>query len=241
MSTSRRRHNKEELDHWFDVSVLQSQRTLYLGTCSQQSDGESGTDWQMAEMFIKGITYLSSLSSKPIIVHQNNLGGDWYHGMAVYDAIRACRCHVTMVAWGYCCSMGSIIFQAADTRIIAPNAVMMIHDGEDTLHGPAKTVERWAAYSKVLRQRMYSIYLERIREKRRIKVEKIEDLCSHDTIYDAKKAVDVGLADWVLETMDDPKLHYATDEGVKWKPGSHYDGKYDVKEEDTGQVEGKQQ
>lgn len=210
-------HYKEDIDRYFDFSCYAPKRYLYLGSLVPDTeDGESGTDCQMAEYFIKGLTYLESNGPGPITVYANNLGGDWYHGMAIYDAIRASTCHVSMIAFGYACSMGSIILQAADTRIIAPHCVFMIHDGTEGLEGHARKVESWAAQIPLLRKRMYEIYRERMKVKTpKITLLQIEKLCSFDKIFTAAETVEVGLADWVLETMGDIK-YTATEAEKKW-------------------------
>jgi len=200
------RFNKEEIDRYFDYGIFVKERILSLESLSSDDDeGESGTDYEMFSNFIKGLTFLSRLSEDPITVQMNNRGGDWFHGMAIYDAIRACRCHITIIAYAYCCSMGSVIFQAGDHRIITPDCVLMVHDGTEDLSGPTRSVENWAVYSKVLRQRMYEIYLARIKAKKpksKWTLKKIEDLCTHDRIFTAQKAVDIGLADQVLELFE---------------------------------------
>jgi len=199
------RFNKEEIDRYFDYGIFVKERILSLESLSDNDDVESGTNYEMFSNFIKGLTFLSRLSENPITVQMNNLGGDWFHGMAIYDAIRACRCHITIIAYGYCCSMGSIIFQAGDHRIIAPDCVLMVHDGTDDLSGTAKSVENWAAYGKTIRQRMYDIYLSRIKAKKprsNWTIKKVEQLCSHDTIYTAEQTVELGLADQILELFE---------------------------------------
>ena len=210
---------KEDIDRYFDYSCYAPGRFLYLGsTNAETEEGESGTDCEMAEYFIKGLTYLESVNKKPITVYANNLGGDWYHGMAIYDAIRASNCHIAMIALGYACSMGSIILQAADTRIISPSCVFMIHDGTEAISGHPTDVVRWANQIPKIRERMYEIYKQRMKVKNpRITLKQIEKLCDHDTIYSAKEAVEKGFADWVLETMGD-MIYTATDEEKKWNP-----------------------
>jgi len=197
------RYPREDLDKYFEYGCYPPSRMIYLGSRSYTNDSEeSGTDFQMSDHFIKAITYLDSRSSDPIYIHMNNLGGDWYHGMAIYDAIVSSRCHVTITAWGQAMSMGSIILQAADLRILSPNAIMMIHDGFESINGSSKTAENWAKESKKSRYKMYEIYQDKMKKKLpKITIKKIEKLCSHDTIYSAQQAVDIGLADSVLDKM----------------------------------------
>ena len=89
------RINKETLDRWFDYNVDVESRTIYMGSIQSDMDFESGVNSSMAEYFIKGIHMLESKSVDSIIIIMNNPGGDWYHGMAIYDAIKMSKCHCT--------------------------------------------------------------------------------------------------------------------------------------------------
>jgi len=206
------RSTREDLDRYFDYNIFPPKRLLFLGSQSDVDGEESGVNYEMFDSFLKGLTYLDSIADTPITIHMNTMGGDWYHGMAMFRAIRACRSHVTVVAWAYACSMGSIILQAADTRIVTQNCVVMIHDGSDSIGGDTKTVEAWAKQSERTRKEMYRIYLERMKAADpKMTLKKVEDLCSHDKIFSPEEAVEVGLADWVLDTFKD--LDYQTVNG----------------------------
>jgi len=229
---------KEDTDRWFDYSYLPSKRLIYVGSHTAETEsgeGESGTDCSMAEFFIKAIVHSNQISNKPIIVHMNNIGGDWYSGMMMYDAIRASSSHVYGICWGHAMSMGSIIIQACDSRIVAPNCTFMIHDGSECLSGDCRSVEAWAKHAAQTRKRMYKIYFSRMKAaKPRITMQKIEELCSHDTIWTSEEAVNNGLADWVLETMDDPYKYHATEnQKDKWQSGMKL-GKNIYETEDIG-------
>lgn len=196
-------YSREDLDRYFDYHIFPAKRILFLGSISYQDGVESGVDHDMFAYFLKGLTYLDSTAEKPIIVHMNTDGGDMSHGMAIYNAIRACRSHVSIVAWGSAMSMGSVILQAADTRYVSRDCVLMIHDGDNDLGGHAKTVERWAEHSKQSRRRLYEIYLEKMKIKNKaLTLKKVENLCTIDTIYCAEEAVNVGLADHVLDNFE---------------------------------------
>jgi len=216
-------YSREDVDRWFDYSYLPSRRLIYVGSHNPETEegGESGTDCLMSEFFVKAICHADSFSSKPIIVHMNNLGGSWEHGMAMYDAIRASKSHVYGICWGHAMSMGSIIIQSCDSRIVTPHCTFMIHDGSENLYGTCKAVEEWAKYATKSRKHMYEIYLSRMKAaKPRMTLKKIEELCSHDSLFDAEQAVDFGLADWILESLDDPYKYYATDtQNAKWQSG----------------------
>lgn len=242
---------KEDIDRFFDYGILPDKRILYLGSLSTAGDEESGTDHRMCEDFVKGLTFLHKIGKdKPITVYMNNPGGCWYSGMAMFDLMRECPCHITMVAIGQVFSMGSIILQAADTRIITKSCEMMIHDGTDGYNGHPKAMKEWAKSSERALQRMYSIYLDRMKAKKpRLSIKQIEAMCTVDKIFTAEQAVDAGLADWIFEGqkmkikkdgktvyeyvlgMDNANLFYATDEyGAKYQPGDKHTGKHEIKE-----------
>jgi ATP-dependent Clp protease protease subunit len=188
--------NREDLDRWFDFSVYAPKRLLYIG------DGEGEVDANMHELAIKGLTFLDSWSEAPITIYLNTLGGDWYHGMGIYDTIQSLRSHVTIIVTGYATSMGSLILQAGDHRVMGRHSVLMIHDGSEDLHSDCKSVEAWADQTKKVRKRMYEIYLERIRQTRsRYTMKQVENLCSHDTIFTPEEAIGFGLADAILEKI----------------------------------------
>lgn len=185
----------KEVDRYFSDGLYLPKRLICLGDADRES----------YDKFIRGITLLDSISSHPIIVHMNNCGGDEYDGMAVYDSIQACRCYVTIVVWGNAMSMGSVILQSADLRVLAPNSVVMIHDGHwGGIELDAKSQQAWSDEAAAWRKKMYKIYWVKMREKTpRITLKKVEDLCSHDTIYTPTEAVSAGLADSVLEGLSE--------------------------------------
>lgn len=190
---------RESIDRFFDYGIHVETRTVYMGSEDYDMDGlETGTDHRMAEKIIKAIHILGTTPDKPIKIIMNNLGGDWYHGMAIYDAIKACPCHVTIEVMGHAMSMGSIILQAADERIIHPNATIMVHDGSDSFSGDAKNFESWAKQSKKLRQKMYKIYAERTKKDKKY----WEKKCAMDFIMDAEQAVSEGIADSIAGLED---------------------------------------
>lgn len=158
---------RENIDRWFDNNLDVDNRTIYMGSISADWDGnESGVDNLMAEYFIKAMHVLQAKSSdKEILIIMNNPGGDWYHGMAIYDAIKTSTCPCTIKVYGYAMSMGSIILQAGDVRILMPNSRFMIHFGYDGTSNHSKIVEKWADEGKRINHEMENIYLGVILEK----------------------------------------------------------------------------
>jgi len=186
------RVTKESIDRLFDYDVHVETRTIYIG---DSTEGE--LDYLTAKNTIKALHILQSFSiDRPINVILNTFGGCWYNGMAIYDAVRGCPCHVVVTAIGAAMSMGSIILQAADERVIYPNATLMIHDGYETRVDDApNTFQNWAEHSKVCQARMYAIYSERSGKQPGFWKRK----CASDSILTAEKAVEIGLADRIFK------------------------------------------
>lgn len=193
--------NKDDVDKLIDNDIYLPTRTLYVGSVSEHEGESLGVDYAMAERTVKNLHILESsapLGDKPINIILNTEGGYWEHGMAMYDAIRKCKNHVTITVSGQAMSMGSIILQAADERLIEENATFMIHYGELNVGGHVKTVYRWADSSKKNDRKMEDIFLARIRVAHPdFQRKKLFEMLKFDTILDAREAVLLGLADGV--------------------------------------------
>lgn len=198
-----RKIHKDSADYWFENDVHFESRTIFVGSKYVFDDGnESGVDCHLAEALIKGL-YLfrrvSDAGSPPVTLILNNPGGSWYHGLAIYDFIKSCPFQVNAEVYGHAMSMGSVILQAADKRIMSPDAKLMIHDGYmgmGEVH--PKIFEAWGAECKKTRKRMYEIYQERTGTNKTLKY--WERVCAFDKIYNSEEALKEGLIDEILKT-----------------------------------------
>lgn len=195
-----KRVNRDDIDKFHDADIYVPQRTLYIGSVLNDIEaGESGCDAYMAERAVKNLHILDKLSNEPITILMNNIGGDEYHCFAIYDAIKACKSHITIIVYGHAMSAGSIILQAADERIMTPTSRQMIHYGTWGVHDHAKTTQKWAEEGKKIDSWMEKMYLEKIRQKQPgYKIGRIQRLLDHDTFLTAKESVELGLADKIL-------------------------------------------
>jgi ATP-dependent protease ClpP protease subunit len=221
---------KDDVDQFMDNHIYLPTRTIYMGSMSSSdSEGESGTDYHMAETVVKALHILDNQDSasmkgeKPINVIMNNIGGEVYHGMAIYDAISNCKNHVTIRVYGHAMSMGSLILQAADQRIMTRHSRIMIHYGNSGTNQHTKTLYKWANETKKFDQIMEDIYLDKISD-RKITLEKyltlidkkseipvgnaknkkisigrkeLQEMLNFDTIIDAETALELNLIDKV--------------------------------------------
>jgi len=193
-------YNAIEVFH--DKNILISKRLVYFGSThySDEDWGESGVDFNSARMLIKNLLYLDSEEPAPILIHFNSPGGDWHHGMAVYDLIKKLRSAVTIIGYGYVRSMGTIIFQACDHRYLMPNCGFMIHNGYSMIGGNAKDVIANAKEEQYTLQKMYKIYYQKINKKhpKKYTLKDVENMCTYDNFMRPEQAVALGLADKIL-------------------------------------------
>ncbi len=192
---------RDDVDKFFDYGIDIGGKTLYMGSAHRlDDDDESGTDFIMAERVIKGLHLLDKRVTNGLTIIMNNPGGDVQHGMAIFDAIKTCQNHVTIRAIGYAMSMGAVILQAADERIMTPNSKFMFHYGEISYSGHPKDVQAWVKEDEKFNTWMLDLFYKRIKEKHpRYNKRKLHELFMRDTILDAKTAVNLGLVDKVLE------------------------------------------
>lgn len=196
-----KRINRDDVDKFHDADIYIPTRTIYMGSEHEDPEhGESGTDSQMAKKFVKNMHILESLSNDPITVIMNNPGGEEYNGLAIFDAIKMAKSHVTVIAYGHAMSMGSIIIQAADERVMAPNSRMMIHEGTwGYADQHPHTLRKWTEECTKFDRWMENLYLEKIRQKHpTFKLAALRKMLDHDTFFTAQEAVAIGLADKVL-------------------------------------------
>jgi ATP-dependent Clp protease, protease subunit len=194
-----KRLNRDDIDKWHDSGIYIPTRHIYMGSESYEEGEESGCDGLMAERIIKNLHVLESINKEPITILMNNIGGDEYHGFAIYDAIQLCESHVTIKVLGHAMSMGSIILQAADDRIMAPTSRQMLHYGTWGIHDHAKTTQKWAKEGEKIDKWMEQMYLAKMKEKNpHFTLARLQRMLDHDTFLTAKESVECGLADKVL-------------------------------------------
>jgi ATP-dependent Clp protease protease subunit len=101
---------------------------------------------------------------QPITITFNTPGGSIVDGLAFYDTIlqmRRAGHRVTTRAIGMAASMGSVLMQAGDERIMDARAKMLIHEGSMMVGGNVGEVEDRIEFGKMLREDLFDILAER--------------------------------------------------------------------------------
>lgn len=125
-----RRFSRDHIEILHDYGLFVPTRTIVMDQGALDEETDNTVNFSMANRLIKNLTILDSISKDDITIIVNTEGGDEYQGMAIYDAVRALKdTHVTIEIHGCAQSMGCIMLQAADRRVLMPNAALMFHTG----------------------------------------------------------------------------------------------------------------
>lgn len=201
-----RKATQTQIETFHDFNILLDSREIFL---HGQDIEDSGTDHRMSSMFIKNLRVLER-SSEPIIIHQQNLGGAWDCGMAIFDAIKYSPCEFIFICHGISASMGSIIPQAVlgrGYRISMPRCNWLIHEGDLYLEGIHTQVKSNLDYMNLNKDTMYDIYTDscqngkffenysrsKVKAYLKRKIREKTDWC-----FGAKEALDYGFIDGIF-------------------------------------------
>ncbi len=129
-----------------------------------EQDGEPGVEYRMANRFIKNLHILTGQDAeRPITISMKTNGGDWYEGMAIHDAIVAVENPVTIINHTHARSMSSLIFQAANKRIMMPHSSYMMHKGTYETGGTWKSVVAELKFAEETDAQMMNVYIDAIK------------------------------------------------------------------------------
>lgn len=136
---------------------------------------------------------------EPITISFNTAGGSVTDGFALYDTIKRLQRnghHITTRAVGVVASMGAVLFQAGDERVMDMRAKMLIHEGSTTSRGrmTAGEAEDYMEFWKMLKNDILDILSARstmTRDEIDTKWER------RDWWLTAHQAVELGFADRV--------------------------------------------
>ena len=176
----------------------------YIGV----EEGEGGVEYSMATTFIKNLSILMRKSNHPILIHMKSCGGYWEEGMAIYDAIITCPNQITILNYTHARSMTSLIFSAADKRVMMPNSIFMFHEGTFSTHGTTKIARTEFKELERTGDVMLDIYVDILkakgsmskRTKKYIREWLVKEMDKKEDVYlTAKETVALGFADSIFD------------------------------------------
>lgn len=208
-----------ELNNIHNYNLDITNREVYLHSFLSDTE-EGGVDYRSAVFFEKNLRYLNLVSLEPILVHMHLPGGDWQDCLGMYDAIKASKAKVIILAYAKAESSSSVLLQAADLRILMPNTNVMIHYGSFSVDAEhSKAAAAGIQWNERECDKMIDVFTDRCmnssicKEKnwKRMMAKKhiVSQLANKcDWILTSEEALYYGFADGILGSKKFPNIDY---------------------------------
>lgn len=176
--------------------------TVYLdGTIGGKKIGAPDSESISAASFREQLA--RAVGAKTIRIEINCEGGVVTEGMAIYNAIRACKAHTIGVVTGIAASMGSVCLMACDEIHVAKGAYVMIHNPSGGARGGAEDLRSAADNLDAMRDTLLDIYEARTSIDRA----QLEKYLDAETYFTAEEAVEAGIAEKIEDFEARIMLH----------------------------------
>ena len=137
---------------------------------------------------------INAIDTPSLNVYINSVGGNVFDGVAIYNALRGHKAHVTTQVEALGASIASVIFQAGDDRVMVTHSQLMIHDAMGCVCGNMDDMLEFAEVLDRLSGEIASIYAERGDSRKNYRA-----LMKAETWFGASEAVAAKLADRVYD------------------------------------------
>lgn len=196
--------------HEYDVDLKSNHIYLFGVESYLNEEGfEPGIEYIIANRFIRNFNLLMRVNPNiPILIHMKTNGGFWEEGMAIYDTIRSCPWPITILNYTHARSMSSIIFQAANKRVMMPHSSFLFHEGTFGIEGTQKQVYSAVQFNKIADKTMLDIYARMMNEQGEFKGDGVTKIKAwlrsqmdrkEDVYLTAEETVKYGLADEIFD------------------------------------------
>jgi ATP-dependent Clp protease protease subunit len=195
------KHNLDHVSLFHEYGIHIPTRTIYLESSLENNGSDDGVNYYMASTFFKNMAILEKMNNEQITVILNTCGGDIFQGMMIYDTIKASKARVVIKAMGQASSMGSIILQAGDERVMSAHAFLMFHLGSPETSGlNIYEVLANAKHELEFGNKIDMILYNRIKDKhdkdnKAFTKQKFQDMNFKSKFLTAEETVEMGLAD----------------------------------------------
>lgn len=151
-------------------------------------------------VLIRSLLHLQQEDAQaPIRMFINSPGGEVQSGLALYDFMQALNCPVNTICLGMAASMAALIFVSGARREMLPHSRIMIHDPliGGGIGGSALSVK--ARADDLMRIR--DITGEVLSRHTGMPLDRVFELTTQDTYFEAEDAIEAGLADAVIASF----------------------------------------
>ena len=176
-----------------------SVRTLYLdGVIAEES-------WFDDDVTPKAFKADLTSGEGDIVIWLNSPGGDCIAASQIYTMLMDYKGNVTVKIDGIAASAASVIAMAGTTVLMAPTALMMVHNPLTVAIGDSEEMQKAIAMLSEVKESIINAYEIKTGQSRA----KLSHLMDAETWLNAKKAIELGFADGIL---DDEKKRLQTED-----------------------------
>ena len=136
---------------------------------------------------------LSKVSGN-LTVWLNSPGGDVFAASQMYSMLKNHKGKVTVKIDGIAASAASVVAMSGDETLIAPTAMMMIHDPSTMAFGNKEDMKKAISLLDEVKESIINAY----EDKTHLSRDKIAKMMSNETWLNAKKAHEMRFADGIL-------------------------------------------
>ena len=140
-----------------------------------------------------------------IVLYVNSPGGDCVAASQIYTMLMDYKDKVTVKIDGIAASAASVIAMAGTTVLMAPTALMMVHNPLTVAIGDSEEMQKAIAMLSEVKESIINAYEIKTGQSRA----KLSHLMDAETWLNAKKAIELGFADGIL---DDEKKRLQTED-----------------------------
>ena len=174
-------------------------RTLYLdGVIAEES-------WFDDDVTPKAFKAELTAGEGDIVIWINSPGGDCIAASQIYTMLMDYKGKVTVKIDGIAASAASVIAMAGTTVLMAPTALMMVHNPLTVAIGDSEEMQKAIAMLSEVKESIINAYEIKTGQSRA----KLSHLMDAETWLNAKKAIELGFADGIL---DDEKKRLQTED-----------------------------
>ena len=145
---------------------------------------------------IAQLLYLASVDERDISMYINSPGGSVVDGLGLVDTMNYINCDVSTLCVGMAASMGSVLLSngAKGKRFVLPHSRVMIHQVSSS-QSTLADLEIELEQTRRCKQDVYKILADNTGKT----FEEMEALCDRNNWFIGQEAVDLGIADKVLQ------------------------------------------
>ena len=133
-------------------------------------------------------------------------GGSYFEGLTMASMISTYKGKTTAKGIGIVASAATVVFLAADEKILTKNSFFMIHSAWAGAEGNAKEISKTVELLSKVDEQMVNIYTAQMESKGKLINNSIEDTKAYvkemmqaETWLSAEEAVDYGFADYIMD------------------------------------------